>query len=113
MRSRTDGTVRTPAPGWLARLRQPACAARVAVGLWIIWAAIVWNVVFDRVLVLAGRAYVNAAWQAARGPGPYLRIDDWMRPAVTRGLWTASAAAGAVLLVGCVLVWIGTRGARR
>jgi len=40
--------------------------ARVAVALWIALAVVVWNVVFDRVLVVAGRQYVYAATIAAR-----------------------------------------------
>ena len=89
---------------WLAFLRQPARAARMARWLWIAFAIVVWNVVFDRVLVLAGRQYVHAATVAARGSGPYLRVNDWMRPAITRGLWTATAAAAVILAVGLVCV---------
>jgi hypothetical protein len=85
---------------WLAALRQPPRASRIAAALWIAWAVIVWNVVFDRVIVLAGRRYLRAAALAARAGGPYARIDDWMRPAVTNGLWMASAAAGAILVIG-------------
>jgi hypothetical protein len=85
---------------WLAPFRQPARAARIASVLWIAWAVIVWNVVFDHVIVLAGRRYLRAAALAAEVGGPYARIDDWMRPAVTSGLWTASAAAGAILVIG-------------
>ena len=84
----------------LAQLREPNRAARIASVLWIVWAVIIWNVVFDHVLVVAGRWYLHAAQLAAQAGGPYARIDDWMRPAVTRGLWTATAAAGVVLLIG-------------
>jgi hypothetical protein len=78
----------------------PSKAKRVACALWIVLAIVVWNVVFDRVLVLAARQYVYAATVAARGEGPFLLIDDWMRPAVRRGVLTASLAGGAVLVVG-------------
>jgi len=81
----------------------------VAVALWVVWAIVVWNVVFDRILVLAGRRYVYAAALAAQGPGPYLRINDWMQPAVSRGWWTASAAAGTILLAALVLIPIAVR----
>ncbi len=72
---------------------------RLASALWIAWAVIVWNVVFDRVLVVAGRQYVWAAAISAREQGPYVRIADWMRPAVLRAFWFATGAA-AVILVG-------------
>jgi hypothetical protein len=84
----------------LAAIRQPTREVRIATALWITWAIIIWNVVFDHVIVLAGRRYVQAAALAAQAGGPYARIDDWMRPAVAGGLWMASAAAGAILVIG-------------
>jgi len=97
-----------------AALRRPPTAARIARMLWIAWAVIVWNVAFDRVIVVAGRSYINAASLAAEGPPAggeprFLRIDDWMRPAVARGVWIASAAAGAILVTGL----LGVRAASR
>jgi cobalamin biosynthesis Mg chelatase CobN len=70
-----------------------------AIVLWVAFAFAVWNVVFDRVLVLAGRRYVYAAAVAANQSHTYLRIDDWMRPAITRGVWLASGAAALILVV--------------
>ena len=94
--------------------RQPRSAARIARALWIAWAIVVWNVVFDHVIVVAGREYVTAATLAARGPGPYARMDDWMRPAVTRGFWIATAAGAALLATGLTAVnYAGRRSRRR
>ena len=84
---------------WM-RSRRPTVG--VALALWIVLALVVWNVVFDRVLVVAGRQYVYAATRAARGSGPYVRVDDWMRPAVSRATRTASGAAGLILTIGVV-----------
>ena len=87
---------------------QPRAAVRLARALWIAWAVIVWNVVFDHVIVVAGRNYIRAASAAAGRRGPDGRslvlMDDWMRPAVTRGAWIASAAAGAILLTGLLAI---------
>ncbi len=88
----------------LAALRHPSRAARLADALWIAWAVLVWNVVFDHVIVVAGRQYLNAADIAAQGSGAYARIGDWMRPAVTRALYTATAAGAAILVIGLVSV---------
>ena len=62
----------------------------IALAIWIAFAVVVWNVVLDQVIVLAGRRYVVAAIAAAQGSGPYARLDDWMRPAVARGFWYAT-----------------------
>jgi hypothetical protein len=68
--------------------------------LWIAWAVVVWNVVFDRVIVVAGRRYLGAAALAAQAGGSYARMDEWMRPAVKSGVLMASAAAAFILLIG-------------
>ena len=94
---------------YLAALRNPSRAARLATALWIAWAVIVWNVVFDHVIVVAGRHYLNAADLAAQGSGAYARIDDWTGPAVTHALWIATAAGAAVLAVGLVSVRLAAR----
>jgi hypothetical protein len=82
---------------------------RLAAALWIVWAIVVWNVVFDRVLVNAGREYVRTAMAAASAPGPYARIDDRMRPALTQALVAASAAAAAIVLVGLAAIRLAAR----
>ena len=86
----------------VAALRQPRPAARLARTLWIVWAIVVWNVVFDHVIVVAGRSYIAAAARAtaADPSAPPLNMDEWMAPAVRRGLVAATAAAGAIIIVG-------------
>jgi hypothetical protein len=84
-------------------------AIRFAAGLWITWAIIVWNVVFDHVIVVAGRSYVAAAGRAARVAGPFARMDDWMRPAVTHGFMLASLSALALLAIGFSGIRAATR----
>jgi hypothetical protein len=74
--------------------------------LWIVWAVILWNVVFDHVIVVAGRDYIAAATTpgAAR-----VNIDAFMRPAVTRGVWIATVAGGGVLIAGLAAVGAAKR----
>ena len=75
---------------------------RVAVWLWIALAFVVWNVVFDQVVIDAGRHYIEIANASAGSNGPYLNIEDTMRPARSRALWLATGSAGAILVVGFV-----------
>jgi hypothetical protein len=96
----------------VAAWRHPRTSARLARALWIAWAVIVWNVVFDHAIVVAGRDYIAAARRAAAAPaGPLATMDDWMRPAVTRGFWMATAAGAAVLVAGVVAVSVSARAA--
>jgi hypothetical protein len=83
--------------------------ARVALWLWIALAIIVWNVVFDHTLVVAGREYIVAATLAMRAGGPYARMDNWMHPAVVRGLWLASVAAAGILATGMIGIRLAGR----
>jgi hypothetical protein len=86
--------------------REPRVAARLARLLWIVWAVLLWNVVFDHVIVVAGREYIAAATT----PGaPRVNMDAFMRPAVRRGFWIASAAGGGVLVAGLAAVGAAKR----
>lgn len=76
---------------------------RLALALWAVWAVLVWNVVFDHVIVVAGREYITAATASASHGGPYLRIDDWMQPALSRAFRIASASVAAILAIGFLL----------
>jgi hypothetical protein len=86
----------------VAALRRPAASARLARALWIAWAVVVWNVVFDHMIVVAGRSYITAATRAtaADPTAPPLNMDAWMEPAVRRGLIVATTAAAAIIVVG-------------
>ena len=76
----------------------------VAVVLWLVFAFVVWNVIFDRVLVLAGRRYSHDAVTLYRTTGHYLRIDDVMRPAIRHGVRLASVVAAAVAAAGLLMI---------
>ena len=95
----------------IAALRQPGPSARLARALWIAWAVVVWNVVFDRVIVVAGRSYIVAATRhtAADPTAPPLNMDDWMVPAVNRALTVATAAAVVVLVTGLAAIAVASR----
>jgi hypothetical protein len=87
----------------LAALRQPGPSVRLARALWLVWAIIVWNAVFDHIVVRAGRTYIAAAERAA-AVNQFLNMDDWMRPGVMHGLSIATATAVPLLLTGFLLL---------
>ena len=74
----------------------------VAVALWAVLAFVVWNAVFDRVIVASGRRYITAA-ERADAEGGALTIDSWMRPTVTRAFWEATLSAAVVAAVGAAI----------
>jgi hypothetical protein len=88
-------------------------ARRLAIALWIALAIIVWNVVFDHVIVVAGREYLAAAVAAADRGGPYTRVQEWMRPAATHGFWIASAASMSVVVLGLGAIRFASRRGRK
>jgi hypothetical protein len=98
--------------GLLARLRDPRRSARLARILWAIWAVIVWNVVFDHVIVQAGRDYIAAVGRASVARAARPDMDAFMRPAIGRGVWIASASAGVILVTGVASIRAAARRAR-
>jgi hypothetical protein len=94
----------------IRHLRQ---SAKFAATLWLILAFLVWNVVFDRVLVLAGRRYAHDAAMAVREGHAYLYIDNWMRPAIAHGVRVASVTALGIAAFGLIAVVVASRLDRR
>ena len=76
----------------------------VAVVLWLVFASVVWNVIFDRLIVLAGRRYSHDAYVLYRSTGRYLLINDVMPPAVTHAVRVASSVAGTIAVVALVAI---------
>ncbi len=76
----------------------------LAVVLWLVLAFVVWNVVFDRMIVLAGRRYSHDAAVFYRTTGRYLLINDVMRPAVAHATRVASAVAAVIVAVSMALI---------
>jgi hypothetical protein len=90
-------------------IRQLRRSAKLAAALWLVLAFVVWNVVFDRVLVVAGRAYSHAAVMSLREGHGYVHIDDWMRPAIVHGLRVASLTALGIAAFGLIAVAVASR----
>ncbi len=82
---------------------------RLALALWIVLAVVVWNVVFDQVIVRAGRLFLAAAAGAANDGREYVLAGPWMQSAARDAFGIATAAAVAILL----LAWLGLRFASR
>lgn len=72
----------------------------------------VWNVVFDQVIVVAGRNAIRAAGRPVDAVNA-INIDAFMRPAIPRGLWMATLAAAAILIVGLSFIRLSTRAQSR
>ena len=81
----------------------------LAAVLWLVFAAVVWNVIFDRLVVLAGRRYSYDAFVLYHATGRYLLINDVMRPAIAQAVRVASAVAGSIVVAALVLIRIASR----
>lgn len=90
---------------WCDRRRQTT----VAYVLWVVLAGVIWNVVFDRVLVIAGRRYVFAASQADEHGDPPVLIAPWMREARGRAVQIATIVALPVAMTGVIAVRVASR----
>ena len=82
---------------------------RLAAILWLVFAFVAWNAVFDRVLVVEGRRYAHDAGVAAKEGRPFIRIDDRMRPAISYGARLASGVGLAIAVFGVSAVIFAAR----
>jgi hypothetical protein len=85
----------------------------VAAVLWLLFAFLVWNEVFDHEVIMAGRAYIVAAEHAARGSGDAVLISAWMPAAVTRAARRATAIGGGTAAAGLLALFIAARMSRK
>ena len=86
---------------------------RVAAIVWAALVVVVWNVVFDAVVIQSGRDYLTRQALHQQGKGPAVTIPEVMRPAVVRGAGLASLAGAAVALLGVLGFWAAGRVRRR
>lgn len=86
---------------------------RIAVVLWIVFGVVVWNVIFDHHVSTAAGRYVYEATLAFRGQAPPVTMDSVMRPAIARGVQSASIWGGLIVAVGLAAVAFGARRSAR
>jgi hypothetical protein len=99
--SGVDAPAGAPAHGarwWQVRRRALLLA-------WATLVVVVWNVVFDWVVIEAGRDYLTQQALHQRGGGPAVTIPGVMRPGIVRGFWFATLAAAGAAAVGALLFW--------
>ncbi|MCX6552997.1 MAG: hypothetical protein NTY02_18685 [Acidobacteria bacterium] len=89
-------------PGWRRRWR-------IAAWLWAAFAIVVWNVVFDAVVIQSGRDYLTQQALHQQGRGPAVTIPQVMRPGIRAGLRLATFSGGGVAAVGAAGVWLARR----
>ena len=82
---------------------------RAAFLAWIACAVVIWNVVFDGIVVEAGREYLTLQALGRQGRGPSVTIGDVMHPAVARAARTATIAGGAIGAAGILAAWAASR----
>ena len=87
----------------------PRRLGRAAMIAWAAFAAVVWNVVFDAIVIEAGRDYLTRQALHQQHRGPAVTIREVMDPGVARAARTASAAGGAVAAVGVLAAWLAGR----
>lgn len=85
----------------------------IAVALWFLFAFVVWNVIFDRMIVLAGRRYSHDAVVLYRATGRYLLINDVMQPAIAHAVRVASTVAVTIAVGALLLIAVAARARKR
>lgn len=75
-------------------------AERIAVGLWVVLAIVVWNGVYDVLLARGIKDYLlrNALHEAGRGPD--VSMTALLDVTVTQAIWLSTFWASVILLAG-------------
>jgi hypothetical protein len=94
--------VTTGERGWRVRVRASLIA-------WAAFAFVVWNVVFDAVVIQSGRDYLTRQALHQKGEGPAVTIPQVMYPGVARGARVATLAGGSVAAFGACAVGLVVR----
>jgi len=82
---------------------------RAALLAWAACAFVVWNVVFDAIVIQSGREYLTRQALHQQGRGDPVTIRGVMDPGVGRAARTASAAAAGVGAAGLLGTWLAAR----
>ena len=82
---------------------------RAAIVAWAACAVVIWNVVFDAIVVQAGRDYLTLQALRQQGRGPSVTIREVMNPAVARAARTATGSGGAIGAAGILAAWAAAR----
>jgi hypothetical protein len=77
---------------------------RVVLALWLAWAFVTWNVVFDRAVAVAGAEFTRDQIARHEQGAPVLFIEDAFSPRVRTAAVYASLYAAAILAAGGVVV---------
>jgi hypothetical protein len=82
---------------------------RAALLAWAACAVVVWNVVFDAIVIQSGREYLTRQALRQQGRGPAVTIRGVMDPGVARAARTATASGGAIGAAGILAAWLAAR----
>jgi hypothetical protein len=77
---------------------------RTVVLLWLVFAFVTWNVVFDREVAVAGLAFTRDQVVRYQQGQPVTSIDEGFSPHVRAAALRASGWAGAVLALGVAVM---------
>ncbi len=81
---------------------------RIAVGLWIIIAAVVWNGLYDLLLARSTQTYLFKQAIHQAGLGPWVDLTSALDIAVREAAWLSTLWACLLLLAGLItirLIW--------
>ncbi|HYU78221.1 MAG TPA: hypothetical protein VEK56_04505 [Vicinamibacterales bacterium] len=86
---------------------------RLVLAVWAALAFVIWNVVYDREVSLAGAEFTRTQVQRYQRGEPVASINAAFRPRVAHAAQIASIWGGGVLTTGIVLSKIAERQSRR
>ena len=77
---------------------------RLAVGLWLIVALVVWNGLYDLLLARSTETYLFKQSVYLAGRGPWVDLSTAMAVAVREAVWISTLWASLLLLLGMITI---------
>ena len=85
-------------------MRSLARRQRVAVAVWVVLAAALWNAIFEMMVIRGVKEYLFRAALHDAGRRPFTPIADVMDPAIFNATWVATLWTSVILLAAAVTI---------
>ena len=90
-------------------MRPLARRQRVAVAVWVVLAAALWNAIFEMMVIRGVKEYLFRAALHDAGRRPFTPIADVMDPAIFNATWVATLWTSVVLLAAALTIRVFSR----
>lgn len=87
-----------------SRYRSISPRERALIGLWLVLSVVLWNGIYDMVLVEGTKEYLFRSALHEAGRAPRVSIASVLEGTIFKAVWISTAWAGIVMLAGLITI---------